>query len=158
MSPAGILGIQTDGLNLAGAAVEDLELEIAHQHDFVLAVAVDIVDLKRRVVGEQAVARIGAAHLPEDLAVERDGGQATDLVEGVAADARDVLRDQHVGHAVAVEIAEAHVAARAEVRSVELLPELGLGIVGAEARQFLLALANAALRFRPGLRIGDTKR
>ena len=36
-------------------------LKSLHQHDFVPAVAIDVVDLERRVVGEQAVARIGPA-------------------------------------------------------------------------------------------------
>ena len=40
--------------------------------------------------------------------------------------ARDVLRDQHVRYAVAVQVAEADVAAGAEARRVELLPELRL--------------------------------
>jgi hypothetical protein len=57
------------------------------------------------------------ADRPEDFAFERDGGEATDGVERVAADARDILGDQHFGNAVAVEVAEADVAARSEASS-----------------------------------------
>jgi hypothetical protein len=44
------------------------------------------------------------------------------VIEGVALDARHVLRDQHVEDAVAVEIAEADVAPGPEAGRGELLP------------------------------------
>ena len=105
-------------------AFEHLQLEVARQHHFVAAVAVEIVNLERRVVGQQVVPRVRPALLPQDSAIERDRGQAADLIEGVAAHLRDLLREQHVELAVAVEIAEADVAAGAEAFRVELAPQL----------------------------------
>ena len=58
-----------------------------------------------RIRGQEPVARVGPAQLPEHLAVEGHGRQATDLDE-VVADPGDVLGDEHLGHAVAVEVAE----------------------------------------------------
>jgi hypothetical protein len=55
------------------------------------------------------------------------------------------LRDEHVGDAVAVEVTEARIAARAPVRNAEFLPQLGFGIVGAQARQLSLAFGDAIL-------------
>ena len=99
----------------------------------------------------------GRPDLPEDLAVESDGGQATDLVEGIAAHARNVLRDQHVDLAVAVEVAEAHVAPGAELRGGELSPELGLRILGAQLRQFGLR-AGLRVVIRPVAAVGAVTR
>src|SRR5262249_54133668 len=106
------------------------------------AITVDVVNLEWIVIGEQAVAWIGTAFVPEDLAVESDGGQATDLVEVVRVNAWDILRDQYVRHAVAVQIAKGHIASRAEVGSVELIPKFRLGVVPPETREFLLTLSN----------------
>src|SRR5205085_3353874 len=66
----------------------------------------------------------------------------------ICTDARNVLRDQHVRYAVAVQITEAGVAPRAEVGGIEFLPKLWLGIICAEPGQFLLALLNADLDSR----------
>ena len=112
----GRLGHPGPLLHLAGPAVQHLDLEILHHDDFVLPVAVEVVDLERRVVREHVVIRVRTPDLPQHLAVERDRRQATDVVEGVPRSLADVLRDQHVDLAVAVQVAEAHVAARAVVR------------------------------------------
>ena len=98
----------------ARIALQDLELEVLHHHDLVAAVAVDVVDLKRRVGGQEAVARVGTAQLPEDPAIEGHGRQATDLDE-VVADPGDVLGDEHLGGAVAVQVAEPDVPPGAEL-------------------------------------------
>ena len=59
-------------------------------------------------------------------------------------DLGDVLGDEHVGLAVAVEVAEADVPARAEVGRLELLPELRLRVLGLRAGQ--LSVSRCAMR------------
>ena len=88
------------------------------------------MDLEGGVAGQEAVPRVGPAELPEDPAVERDRRQAADLDE-VVADPGDVLRDEHLGRAVAVEVAEADVPPGAELRGGELLPQLGPWVLAA---------------------------
>jgi len=63
------------------------------------------VDLEGHVVGEQAVAGIGLANLPEDLAVEVNGSETAQMRKGVATDARDVLADEDVETAVSIQVA-----------------------------------------------------
>ena len=129
-----------------GAAVEDLELEIASEHDFDAAVPVEVVDLKRRVVRQQCVLRVRPPLLPEHTPFERHRGEATDLIESVAAHLGNVLREQHVEPAVAVEIAEADVSAGAEAWRVELFPEHRLRVVGAQAVEIGRATLDAATK------------
>ena len=124
--------------DLARRPLQDLELEVLDHHHLVPAVAVEVVDLERGVAGQQAVARVGPAELPEDLAVEGDRRQATDLDE-VVADPGDVLGDEHLGRAVAVEVAEADVPPGAELRGGELLPELGPRVLAAQLGELRLA-------------------
>src|SRR5262249_39686401 len=107
---------------LTGTTVKDLQLEVADQDDFVVTVAIDIMNLEGKIVGEQSVARIGASGLPENLAVQRDGGKTTDVIMTVAGDARDVLRNQHLDRAGAIEIAEADAASGTELRGGKPLP------------------------------------
>src|SRR5215813_9867667 len=57
---------------LASAAVEDLQLEVADQDDLVVAVAIDIMDLEGQIVGKKRIACIRTPGLPEHLAVESD--------------------------------------------------------------------------------------
>jgi len=73
--------------------------------------------------------RIGTAFLPQDGPVQFHRGQATDLIESIAAKSGNVLRDQHIRHAIAVEIAEAQVGTGAVSRRVELLPKFRRGIL-----------------------------
>ena len=87
-----------------------------------MAITIDVVNLKRRVVGQQAVARIRPALLPENFAIEVHSGETADVVEGIAAHARDVLGNQHVELAIAIQIAKACVAPGAKLWRVELLP------------------------------------
>ena len=146
-----ICGSHADAQLLASPAVEHLQLEIAREHDFGAAVAVEVVNLKRRVVGEEIVLRIRSALLPQDLTLERDGGQAADLIEGVAAYLRDLLREQHVEPAVAVEIAESHVASGAVALGLELPPQLRPRIAGAQLFELALAGVDALCAARPPL-------
>src|SRR2546429_200351 len=67
-------------------------------------------DQEDGVVGDQAVAGMGGSRLPEQLAVEVARRQGRDVREGDALPAGDVLGDEHVQLAVAVQIAEARVA------------------------------------------------
>ncbi len=54
------------------------------QDDLVSSVAVDVVDLERKVTGyERAVVRIGLSNLPEDVAVKVHGRQAAASPEAV---------------------------------------------------------------------------
>src|SRR5262249_18368069 len=82
------------------------------------------------------------AGLPQHLSVEGDCSQATDRVESVALHARDILRDEHVRNAVAIEITEAYIAAGAELRSIKFLPELRLRIPVAQSSQLRLSLTD----------------
>ena len=104
------------------AAFQNLQLEVADQHNFIVPVAVNVVNLKGQIVGEQPVARIGAAQLPKNFSIEGDSGKTTDLVVGIARDPGNVLPDKHVENAVAIQIAEADAASGAEVRGRKLLP------------------------------------
>ena len=103
------------------------------------------MDLEGRVARQESVARVGLPDLPEHLAVERHRRQAAALHEVAAVDLGDHLGEDHLGDAVAIEVAEAHVAAGAVVRGLELLPELRLRILLAESCQFRVARLNAGL-------------
>ena len=145
---AGDLGQLGRALHLAGAAVEHLQLESPCTcTTSPRPVAVEVVNLERRVAGEQAVARIGPAELPEHFAVERDGGEATDLDGRVADDLGHVLADEHVDRAVAVEVAEPHIAAGAEFGRGEFFPQLGLGVGGLQAAQLVAGVSGWRRRF-----------
>jgi hypothetical protein len=122
-------------------AVQDLELEVLHQEDFALAVAVDVVDLERRVAGQESVARVGLPDLPEHLAVQRHRRQAAALDEVAAVDLGDDLGEDHLGHPVAVQVAEAHVAARSEERVSNFFQSFGFGFSSCSER-------SSSFRFR----------
>ena len=126
-----------------GAAVEHLQLEVPGQHDLGAAVAVEIVNLERRVVGEQPVLRIRPSLLPQHAAVERHGRQAADVIERVAADLGHVLREQHLRRAVAIEITEAYVAPGTEARRVELPPHLWLWVLGPQTGEIAIPALHA---------------
>jgi hypothetical protein len=130
-------------LNPSGRAVEHLQLEVARGDDLGAAVAVEIVDLKRRVVGEEPVLWIRTSLLPQHTTVERDRREAANLIEGVAADFGDLLREEHVETAVAVEVPEADVAASAETRRLEFLPQPRARIIGAQLFEIALAPLDA---------------
>jgi hypothetical protein len=143
-------GIHTERLTLPVLPVEHLDLEVAHEQHVVLTFAVDVLDLEGRVVGEEAVARVGAAGLPEHLALQRDGGERADVIERVALHARDVLGDEHVHDAVAVEIAEAHVASSAELGRGQLAPQLGQRVAGAQLGEVVFARLDSGSNRVPG--------
>src|SRR5262249_38688572 len=134
------------------AAIQDLQLKIADRDHFASPITVDIVDLKRSIVREQAVARIGLAMLPQYFPRQRDRRQATDLVKRVAAIARNILRDHHLGYAVAIQVAEAYVSPGAEHRRIELAPQLRFRIVIAQPFELGITLGHTRLN-SPRLRI-----
>src|SRR4051794_9287298 len=100
--------------NFPGAPVENLQLEVPNQHHLIAPVAVDVVNLKRRVTRQQAVLRIGPSRLPQHLAVEVNRCKAADLIERIAAYPRNILSNKHVGHAVAVQVTESCISTRSE--------------------------------------------
>src|SRR5579883_1035304 len=107
-----------------------------------MSVAVDVVDLKRQVVGGEGIARVRLSDLPQNLTFESDGSETSDL-SVVVWIAHYVLRDQQVGLAVAIKISKADVAACAKVAEVHFFPELRLRIFRAQARQLGLALMDS---------------
>ncbi len=126
-----------------GPAVEHLQLEVPGQHDLGAAVAVEIVNLERRVVGEQPVLRVRPSQLPQHAAVEGHGRQAADVIERVAADLGHVLREQHLRRAVAIEVTEAYVASGAEARGVELPPHRWLWVLGPQTGEIAIPALHA---------------
>jgi hypothetical protein len=123
----------------AGPPIEHLELEVSREHDLRAAVGVQIVNLERRVVREKPVPGIWPSLLPEHLAVERHRGEATDLIERIAAHLCDVLRKQHVERAIAIEIAEADISASAKAGRLELPPYDGAWVFGAQSGELGLS-------------------
>ncbi len=106
-----------------------------------MSIAVDVVNLKGRILRQQAVARIGPARLPKRFALERDCRKRTDLIEGVGLHARNVLGNEHIDNAVAIEIAEAGIAAGAEDGVSNFFHSFGLGFA-------LRRRTSSASRFR----------
>jgi hypothetical protein len=119
----------------------DLELEVLDHHDFVAAIAVNVVDLKRGVCGQKCVARVGAAQMPEHFAVEVHCGHATNLDE-VVSDSGNVLGNQHLRNAVAIEVAEPDITPGPDLRRVERFPELGPRVISAELGQPCLSMGD----------------
>ena len=95
-------------LLLAGLAVEygQEALGVLVNH-FSLAIAIDVVDLYGRVATVVHVVAVGLAHLPQNLAFQVDGGQASnnDLILTAGG---VFLRHQGLDQAIAVQISEAH--------------------------------------------------
>ena len=125
---------------LSGSTVQHLELRIPREHDLDSAVAVEVVNLEGLSLVSSPFLGFGAALLPQHPAIERDGRQATDVIERISSHLRHVLREEHVEPPVAVEVAEPHVAARAVSGRVELLPQRRLRVLRAQARQLVAAL------------------
>lgn len=90
-------------------------------------------------VGQQAVARIRPPGLPQDLALQSHGREATDLVKAVAAHSRYILRQQHLDSAVAIKVAKPDAASRSIAGSLKPSPQLRLRILRSPFRQLHLA-------------------
>lgn len=60
-------------------------------------------------------------------------------MQQIPIDPGDVLGDEHLGRAVAVEVTETDVPPGPELRGGELLPQLGPGVLAAQRGEFRLA-------------------
>ena len=125
-------------LGSSGLALQYVDLEVFAVDDLVLAVAVQVMDLERHVVGQMIFPGIGFSQLPESLALEGHGRQAAYLTVLILGAVMEHLTDQDVLDAVAVEIAEAQVASDAEALGTHPLPQHQLGIGGLETCFLLL--------------------
>ena len=112
----------------AGRPLGHDQLLVAAVDDLGTAVAVEVVGLEGDVVRETVLPGVRRAGLPEDAPVERQGGQAAELAVAVLRTVVHDLADQDVEATVAVEVAEAQVAADAEAVGAQLPPRHHAGV------------------------------
>ena len=80
------------------------------------------------VIGESGLPWIGPSLLPQNLPVEGHGRQATQLTVPVLGAMMDHLPDQHIRHAIPVQIAEPEVPAHPESFRIDFFPQFHPGI------------------------------
>ncbi len=100
--------------------------------DFVLPVAIEVVDLDGHIVGQVVFPGVGLAELPEHFTVEGHGRHAGHFAVPVLGAMVQDLGEEHVDLSVAIQVAEAGVSPYAKIFQVEALPPFHGGVIGLE--------------------------